>query len=250
MKKLLSKTKPCLIFFILFILWVVLTECRIVNSYFLPSPFVCIKTFFSMIKSGELLIAICISTKRVFIGMVISLFLSLFCSIISVFFKKVSEFFSLFSSFIRLVPPLSLLPLFIMLFGIGEETKILVITLSSFFPLNLSFTSAFESIDKGFVDVAKNFGFSKIETFFKVYVPLSYKNMLSGIKTGITYAWRSLVGVEVFSSFSGLGFIIQDASLTHSMPRLFVGIFTIALWGGLFEKLFSYLINRSFVKGE
>lgn len=244
MNKVFSKIKPFLIFVLLLLFWWACTEAGIVQSYFLPSPMSVCLAFLDMLKSGELFSSILMSVARVFLGWLIAFIIAFVCSIFAVFCKSGWEYFRIFGKFIRSIPPLSLFPFLILILGIGEGPKLLVIALTAFFPMFINFSSGLENANKDLVDLGKSLGFSKPRLFFKIYLPLSYRQILTGIQTSLSYSWRSLVGVEIISSYKGLGFIIQDALLMHNLSRMFVGIITLGILGMLFDFLFAVILKR------
>ena len=89
------------------------------------------ESFFQMLKDGSLFVHVSTSLTRVFIGYFIAFFLAFFLSIASLIFKSFDKYFDWLIQFLRNVPPLSLIPLLILWFGIGEKTKIIIIILAS-----------------------------------------------------------------------------------------------------------------------
>lgn len=246
MKKAFQKVKPWLIFAVLLLIWYAVTATGLVKSYILPSVWSVFYAFVEMIKSGELFSSLLVSILRVLFGWLLAFVFALLFSIIRVFSKGAWEYLRYFDKFIRSIAPLSLFPFLILLFGIGEGAKLVVIALTAFFPMFVNFSSSFENADKDLVDLGRSLGFSKMRMFFKIYLPLSYYSMLTGIQTSLSYAYRSLVGVEIISSYKGLGYIIEDSLLLHNLSRMFVGIITLALVGMIFDGLFSFILKKCF----
>jgi sulfonate transport system permease protein len=126
MKKLL---KPAIAIIVIIFIWYCLCALKIWNTYILPSPKKVLSSAISMLKSGELFINIGISLKRVFIGYGISFVLAFGFGVLGSLYPKATSYYNHLVEFARNVPPISLIPLLILWFGIGETPKLIVIIL-------------------------------------------------------------------------------------------------------------------------
>ena len=117
------------------LIWGIVAEMGVVSSYILPSPNKVIESFVKMVKSGEIFEDIYISYIRVLKGFLISTLAAFALAMMRVVFCKASGYYEGIVQFLKNVPPLSLISLLILWFGIGETTKIGIIVLKAFFPI-------------------------------------------------------------------------------------------------------------------
>ena len=140
--------KTSLSIIILISIWTIVTEMGLVSSYILPSPSKVIDSFIKMVQSGEIFEDIYISFVRVIKGFLIATLFAFILAMIRIVLPKYSDYYESILQFLKNVPPLSLISLLILWFGIGETTKTGIIVLTSFFPIYLNTVKGFVSCDK------------------------------------------------------------------------------------------------------
>ncbi|MDD3261209.1 MAG: ABC transporter permease [Oscillospiraceae bacterium] len=235
--------KGLLVFLLLLLAWDLLCRAGIWSSYVLPSPGSVWRAFLNMSQSGELLQNIAVSLKRVLTGFVISFVLSFLFGLLSALFPKALPFYRPLLNALRHVPPLSLVPLLILWFGIGETPKIAVIVLASFFPMLINTDSGLAGCDKKLLEVGKTLGFSKSQQFFKIMLPYAVPDILVGMRIWLGYSLRAIVGAEMIAAASGLGYMILDAQTMSRTDKVIVGIVVIGAIGLVIDQLFKLVIR-------
>jgi len=231
---------PCL----LIVLWAVLSALNVVNSYLIPSPARIWNTALRLIASGELGRNIAISLTRVCVGYGISIIFALPLALLfheNLFLRRL--FHGLFEV-IRSVPPLALIPLLILWFGIGEASNLAVIVLASFFPVFLNAENGFDSMDNNWLELSRSLELSFSRHLFFVLIPASLPQIITGLRLGFGYAWRALLGAELFASASGLGYFISDSQAMARIDRVFVGVITIGILGTALDALFRFVARK------
>lgn len=224
--------------------WQIISHLKIYSVYLLPSPLAVFNCFVEGIADGSLITHISISIQRVFSGYFIAFVIAIMFSIVSLNYPKIMEYFDSIIQFMRNVPPLSLVPLLILWFGIGEKSKLIIIILASFFPMYLNIDKGFKSTDIKLIEVGKSFGYSKSEIFFRIILPAAIPDILVGMRIGMGYSYRAIIGAEMIASSSGLGYMINFAkSLSHT-DAVIVGIIAIGILGSLCDYIFKIFINR------
>nr|WP_315119289.1 ABC transporter permease [uncultured Clostridium sp.] len=225
-------------------LWYVGSVNNYWSSYILPSPKSVAQSAMSLLASGILFKHIGYSLMRILIGFFITLFLAVPLGILFGVNKKVYAYFKPALEFIRHTPPLALVPMLILWFGIGEKSKIIIIILASFFPVFLNTIKGVESCDKKLVEVGKIFDLSKKDIFLKIVIPSAFPNILVGMRLGIGYSWRAIIGAEMVAASSGLGYLILDGQQLSRSDVVIVGILSIGILGSFMDYLFSLLVKR------
>ncbi|WP_347707324.1 ABC transporter permease [Clostridium sporogenes] len=137
-----------------------------------------------------------------------------------------------------------MVPLLILWFGIGEKSKIIIIVLASFFPVLLNTISGVEGCSKKLIEVGQTFNFSKISIFKKIIIPWALPNILVGMRLGIGYSWRAIIGAEMVAASSGLGYLILDGQQLSRSAIVIVGILSIGILGCLSDWIFGLLTNK------
>ena len=249
MKKLHEFLKPFYIFGIILALWWIVAALEIWNTYLLPPPWKVAKTFVTMVERGEITSSILVSGKRVLTGAGISFVLAFTAGLCSAYLPERSEYWRHLSNFMRNVPPISLISLLILWFGIGETSKLIVIVLASVFPMCLNISKGFRECDRKLVEVGKTLGFSPFQIFVRICLPYAREDILVGLRTGLGYCWRALIGAEMFAAASGLGYTIVYAQQMSRSDKVLIGIFLIGFIGCGSDALFSLLIRRVCVGG-
>jgi NitT/TauT family transport system permease protein/sulfonate transport system permease protein len=230
--------------FLLIVLWAVLSALNMVNSYLVPSPARIWNKALKLIASGELVGHIAISLTRVCVGYGISILFALPLALLfheNVFLRRL--FHGLFEV-IRAVPPLALIPLLILWFGLGEASNLAVIVLASFFPVFLNAENGFDSMDRNWLELSRSLELSFSRHLFSVLIPASMPQIITGLRLGFGYAWRALLGAELFASASGLGYFITDSQAMARIDRVFVGVITIGILGTVLDALLRFVARK------
>lgn len=214
------------------------------SAYVLPGPAKVANSFWKMLESGVLIKHILVSFQRVAAGFVIAFSLAFLLALAASLKDDIEDYYGGILDFMRNVPPISLIALLILWFGIGEKSKIIIIVLASFFPMFLNIKKGLCSCDQRLLEVGKSYQFSRMRSFFQIVLPYAAPDILVGMRIGLGYAWRAIIGAEMIAAGSGLGYLILDAQQMSRSDKVIVGIFVIGTVGVLCDKAFSLLIRK------
>ena len=234
--------------FIILIVWYAGSYFSLWSSYIIPPPQKVISTALKMIENGVLMKHLFISFSRIFTGFLITVVIGIPAAVIFGMFPKVYRCFKKVLEFMRHTPPLALVPMIILWFGIGEVSKVVIIVLASFFPVFLNTLKGIKDCDKKLIEVGQTFNFTKYEIFKKIIFPSAVPDILTGIKLGIGYSWRAIIGAEMIAASSGLGYLILDGQQMSRSDVIMVGIFAIGIFGSLTDYICSKLVGRYIAK--
>jgi len=227
-------------------IWFLVCELELVNAYVLPSPAKVWNTFGKMILSGEIFVDVGISMLRVLKGFFIAFVLAFLLGTIEVFLPSSKIYFEYMVEFFRNVPPLSMIPLLILWCGIGETTKVVIIVLASFFPMYLNIEKGFTGCDKQLLEVGEVFGYTRLKRFTHIILPYASADVLVGMRIGMGYSWRAIIGAEMVAASTGLGHLILFAQQMSRTDKVIVGIFVIGIVGIATDKLFGFILKKAF----
>lgn len=233
---------------VLFAIWYLVTASGMVSSYILPSPTKVLQTFLKMLQTGEIFEDIYISYLRVLKGFSIATLVAFGFAMLRILLPKSSDYYENIIQFLKNIPPLSLISLLILWFGIGEVTKIGIIVLTAFFPIYLNTVKGFVSCDPKLLEVGEVYGYSKTDSFFKIRLPYALADILVGMRIGLGYSWRAIISAEMIAASAGLGHMILFAQQMSRTDKVIVGILVIGITGYLTDRLFGWLIQK-FLKG-
>lgn len=239
-----KKYKASLSALVILLLWCLVSHLNVWSEYVFPSPQKVFYAFFEMICSGESFIHVFASLKRVIIGFSIAFSIALFLGIVLGINPKIEPYYNYIIEFTRNIPPISLIPILILWFGIGEFTKIIVIILAAFFPIFINIKKGILSCDKRLLEVGQIFGFNNKEILRKIILPQAVPDILIGMKIGLGYSWRAIIGAEMIAASKGIGYYILDAQLLSRSDKIIVGIFIIGILGCFFDYIFSKIVQK------
>ncbi len=219
------------------------------NVFLLPSPEQVISSFVSSIQSGELQKHVWASLSRIICGFGLSAVLALTLALFCAWFPPLLTQLEPTLEFLRHIPPMSVIPLLILWFGIGETPKIILIILATFFPVFMNAMQGIRDCDPKLTEVAKVFGYTRWYQFKFVVIPSAIPSILTGLRLGLGYSWRSLVAAELVAASSGLGYMILDAEQLSRSDVVFMGVLVIGSLGAFLDYGFLWIIKHYFKRG-
>lgn len=236
-KLLLGSLLPLLVL----ISWQAISSAGIVNATLFPAPTAIVQEFYQMIISGELYTNLEISVVRAALGFVLGAGLGLIAGLTVGMFSRAEEVIDPTVQMLRTIPVLAITPLFILWFGFGELSKVLLISLGSFFPMYVNTFLGVRNVDAKLFDVARVLQFNRLQQSWKLILPAAMPNILLGLRLSLTIAWMMLVVAELMGADRGIGYLIQDARTFMRTEVVFIGIFLFAAVGKLADSLVRWL---------
>lgn len=229
---------------IILIVWQAASNAGLINKAILPSVTSVVDTGISLIEKGRLQEHILISIIRVVQGFLLGTVLGTVIGVIMAFSKFTNRFLGSLVGILRPVPMIAWVPLLILWLGIGEETKISLITVGTFWPVLLNTIHGIQSVDTKLLEVAKILKKNRFTIIFKVIFPAALPSMLTGIRLGMGNAWSCVVTAEMIAASKGIGYMITYARDTSKPAEVLVGVFVIGLIGLLIDTVILRLQKR------
>ncbi|WP_429740217.1 ABC transporter permease [Bacillus smithii] len=234
---------------IIIIIWQLIGSLGWVTKTVLPTPWEIILAAKNLAVSGVLFTNMKVSIIRAACGFVIGGGLGLALGTLVGLSAKSESLLDPTLQMVRTIPHLAITPLFILWFGLGAESKILLIGLGAFFPLYVNTFLGIRKVDAKLFEVARILEFSKWKQIKLLIVPSALPNILLGIRLSLGAAWLSLVVAELMGSTSGLGYMMMDARQFSNTDIVFVGIIIFAIVGKLTDSLVR-LMEKHFLKWQ
>jgi NitT/TauT family transport system permease protein/taurine transport system permease protein len=232
----------------IFLLWTFVTMRGAVPPTILPSPGAVATSFLDMIQRGYSGVGIWThigaSLWRVGIAFGAGSVLGIALGLLRGRVPAIDALFIVPSELVRPIPPLGLIPLFILWFGIGELSKILLIFLSVFLIMMVNAQAGSRSCALDALRAAQSMGASRWQTFRFVVLPSAFPQIMTGLRISMGTALTILVASELLGGDRGLGFVILDASSFFRTTYVFAGIILIGLIGLISDRGIAYLARR------
>ncbi len=210
-------------------LWWGVALSGLVNPGLVPTPTQVAARFWNLLTQGTLPLDILMSTGRVFIGVTLGIACAVPVGFVLGWYRNVRTFVDPLLNFFRALPPIALIPLVIVYFGIGEPAKVIILFYASFFAGVIVMYEGIAQISPIYVRVSRTLGATDGEIFRKVIVPLTVPHMLTALRVALGVAWATLVASELIAAQRGLGALIQNASAFFQLDIIYVGIVCIGL---------------------
>lgn len=228
--RLLHAVLPFVLPVVLIAAWDVLSKTGVIAPQVLPSPEAVWRAAVHLART-ELGADIAVSARRAFTGFAIGAGLGLLFGVLNGLVKISEEVFDSTIHMARTVPHLALIPLVILWFGIGEETKVLLVALGVFFPIYLNTFHGMRAVDPGLVEAGRVYGLRGFRLFRQVVLPAALPSILVGIRFALGAMWLTLIVAETVAADSGIGYITTNAREYMQTDVVVVGILIYALLG-------------------
>ncbi|MDI2026991.1 ABC transporter permease [Saccharopolyspora sp. TS4A08] len=197
-----------------------------------------------MLADGTLLADTGSSLARVLSGFALGTVVAVGVGFLMGWYRPVRALAEPWVQFFRTIPPLAIIPLAIVLMGIGEVPKIFVIFLAAFLACVISTLQGVVTVDRTLINAARVLGAGDATIFAKVVVPASAPFILVGMRVGLGSAWATVVAAELIAAQEGLGFRMQNAQLYYDLPTIFVSLVAIGVLGLVMDRLLLFAERR------
>jgi sulfonate transport system permease protein len=225
-------------------LWSVSAHFGLLPPQILPSPGEVAAALLDLAQSGDLARYTGISLLRVVEGFAAGSLAGMLLGIAMGLSPKVEDYVKpLFTAFAQ-VPTLGWIPFLMLLVGIGETLKILVIAKAAFVPVTLNTMAGIRAVPSMYTEVAEVFRFTRWQLLQKVVLPAAVPPIFTGLRYGLTHAWNALVAVELLASAEGLGYLLVWGRQMFWLDTMMGAMLVIGIVGFAFDRVMALLEAR------
>lgn len=221
--------------------WYAVYYSRMIKPALFPPPHLVLERAVFMFSEGGLVKDMYFSIRRVAVGVLLGTAVAVPVGFILGWSERAGSFFQPLINFFRALPPIALIPLVIVYFGIGEFAKTVVLFYAAFFASVVVLYEGISRIDPIFIRAARTLGASSVEIFSKVVFPLAIPHILTALRVSLGVSWATLVAAELVAAQRGLGAVIQDASNYFKIPIIYMGIILIGLLALIMDRVIRWL---------
>ncbi len=211
----------------------------LVSEVQLPHPHAVWQEAVAKAESGLLWESIRISLWRVGWGWAIGVVAGIATGLLLGELRGVDAVVGPIFEFLKGVAPISLVPIMILWFGIGELPKLLIIAYITWVVVTVSTMTGVREVPKVRLRAARCLGLSQLQVFYRIILPSTASYVLLGMRNGIGFAYIALVSAEFIAVDKGIGFLIMDSRLNLQTPLMVVGIISLGLLGSGSQLLYD-----------
>lgn len=212
-------------------LWEVLARTGALDPRFFSMPSEIFARLMQLVQDGTLLTNTAITLRRVAVGFVLATVPAVLLGVTMGVSRVVRAFFTPLVAAFYPIPKIALVPMVVLLLGIGEPAKYAVVVISVFFLVALNTVAGVTNVDARYFDIARNNGASKWDLIWTVALPGALPNVLTGVNLGLGFALTVIVGTELLLPQGGLGALIWAAYQVYDIPTIFAALIVVALIG-------------------
>jgi sulfonate transport system permease protein len=222
---------------LLLAVWQLSAQSGWLSTRVLPAPLDVLKAATRLALSGELLTHVKISAGRALAGFAIGGGTGLVLGLLTGSVRWAETLLDTTLQMIRNIPPLALIPLVILWFGIDETAKLFLVSIGVFFPIYINTFHGIRSVDKGLIEMGRSYGLRGWSLYKEIILPGALPSILVGVRFSLGLMWVLLIVAETISAQAGIGYMTMNAREFLQTDIVLVGILLYAFLGKLADVL-------------
>ncbi len=221
----------------LLVIWELLVRTHVLDARFFPAPSAIAGDFVAFARSGDMATNTLATFERIAVGFVIGAIPGVVLGRAVGINRWVAAYFEPVISILYPIPKIAVLPLVLLVFGIGEASKYALVAIGVFFLMAINTAAGVRQIDRTAIDVARAYRLRMLTMYTKVLLPGSLPNIFAGAKLSIGIAIVLAVAAEFTAAKSGLGYTIWNGWETLQVERMYVALVVVSLLGYLLSSV-------------
>ncbi|MCE7010765.1 ABC transporter permease [Kibdelosporangium philippinense] len=228
----------------LLMIWQLAPRLGLTDRTFLPPFSEVLVAWWELLGDGQLLTNFEASLVRSLSGFGLAVATGVPLGLLIGWYKPVADLLGPLLEVFRNTAALALLPVFVLLLGIGETSKISIVFYACTWPILLNTISAVRSADPTLIKLARSMNLPPFRLFQKVILPASVPMIFTGVRLAGAVSILVLVAAEMVGAKAGLGYLINSSQYNFAVPEMYAGIVTLSLYGLLFNQILVYAERR------
>lgn len=229
---------------VLLAIWELAPRLGLTDPTFLPPFSEVMVAWWELLGNGQLLTNFEASLVRSLSGFGLAVAVAVPLGLLIGWYRTVADLLGPLLEVFRNTAALALLPVFVLLLGIGETSKISIVFYACTWPILLNTISAVRDADPTLVKLARSMNLSPLRLFQKVILPASVPTIFTGIRLAGAVSILVLVAAEMVGAKAGLGYLINSSQYNFAVPQMYAGIVTLSLYGLLFNQILVMIERR------
>jgi NitT/TauT family transport system permease protein len=229
----------------LLVVWQVLFKLRFWPPYLFPSPWSVFEALKYGVQDGSILAAVAVSMRRIAIGYGLSILIGLVLGLLIASNRLLENTLGSLVLSLQSLPSICWVPLAILWFGLGEMAILFVVLMGSVLAITINTDAGVRNVPKIYAMAGRNLGARGPRLFWHVLLPASLPHLVSGLKQGWAFAWRSLIAGEMIVITLGLGQLLMMGRDLNDMSQVLAVMGLIMVIGYLVDRIIFVNIERS-----
>jgi ABC-type nitrate/sulfonate/bicarbonate transport system permease component len=229
----------------LIFLWEIGVQTNIINPLFLPAPSAIAKASWQLLISGDLVRHAGTSLWRAFCGLSIGAPLAIISGVFIGLKRSGEDYLEPPLELLRSIPPVSMISVALLWFGIGAKLSIFIIAWATFFPLYINTIAGVRKAEPRFIQAARTLGAGQSDLLIKIVMPQAMPMIFAGLRTSLATSLMGAIITEMFGAQSGLGFLIMDSERFFFADKMFVGVICISMLGYLLSGILAFIEHKT-----
>jgi ABC-type nitrate/sulfonate/bicarbonate transport system permease component len=230
------------------VLWAVISYgnqvVQVTNPVLLPTPTEVVTIGAESLRSGELPTHVATSLRRVVIGFGLAAGTAVALGLLAGVSAPVRLLVEPVIEFVRPIPPLAFLPMFLVWFGLGETSKVAFIGYTTFFPMFVAIAASVLRVDVMLLRAAASLGATRADLIRRVVLPASFPAIIVALRLGFGLGLFVIVGAEFMGADSGLGYLIMEGRTFFNPPQIVMGALVLGILGSIVNALLLGIERR------
>jgi len=232
------------ILIIIFVLWEIFSQLRIIDPFLTSSPSRMFKSFITLYKDGNLIYHILITTGETILGFVLGTILGTVIASILWWFKRLNNILEPYLIVLNALPKVALAPIIIFWVGNGIKAILVVALLISIIITIITVLNGFNTVDKDKVKLMKTFGASKLQILINLVIPANIGTLISALKINVGLSWVGVIIGEFLVAKNGLGFLIVYGGQIAQLDMVMLSIVILAIIAFIMYKVIAYIDKK------
>jgi ABC-type nitrate/sulfonate/bicarbonate transport system permease component len=224
--------------------WEIAARTGVVNAAFVPPPSAVAAAWWSYAASGELLTNLVATLSSWAQGFAIAAVLGIVLGVLMGLFPVVRAMLSTLVELLRPMPSVAIIPIAIVLLGLGDPMKRFVVAYAALWPVLINTLYGVLAVDPLLLDTARTFRLGRLRSALRVVLPAASPYIATGLRISTSIALILVITAELVASRSGLGYAVRAAEQASRVPEVYAGVLTIAVLGYLLNALFVAIEGR------
>jgi NitT/TauT family transport system permease protein len=220
---------------LLLLLWELAARVDLIDARFFPAPSTVIVRLVLLTGTGELAYHLWASLQRLFWGSLLGGIPALLLGLAMGLYRPMRIAIDPLVAATYPIPKSAILPLVLLIFGLGEMSKVVMVALGVFYPILINTVAGVRNIEPIYLDVGRNFGATGWQVFRTIALPGALPNIMAGVKLGIGMGLILIAIAEMIGAHEGIGYMIWNAWQILAVDTMYVGLMVIAILGFVFN---------------
>ncbi|MEU0081245.1 ABC transporter permease [Micromonospora tulbaghiae] len=223
-------------------IWETAPRAGLVDRVFLPPLSEVLAAWWELLRSGQLADHVGASLTRSLTGLALAVVTAIPLGLLIGWYRPLADLLSPLLEVFRNTAALALLPVFVLILGLGETSKIALVVYACSWPILLNTVAGVKGVDPLLIRSARSMGLNHLRLFQKVILPAAVPTVFTGVRLAGAYSILVLVAAEMVGAKAGLGYLVNYAQYNFAIPDMYAGIITISAIG--------LVVNQLLVAGE